>query len=422
MHAANELLRPSVPVVLDQHVEEAAHLRHVRSVQVRAPHVRLMNLERLDERIAAHLDGIAVAGEAGAVRCRQALASPSSGTLFVATVGALEARDMARLDALLDVGQALPETVPGLLSAFGWVTPGCLRGVTAALLDSPQAWRREAGLAACELQGVDPQEAVRPALAAAAPVLRRRALRVAGRLGRRDLLQACVDALDDGECAFEAARAALLLGDRRAALPALEAHAAGGGPFAPSALALVLLALPGERAREHLARLAQDAGGARTVVRGIGLVGDPHFVPWLVARMDDPALARAAGESFALLTGLDLAYLDLERPVPPEVPAGPTDDPQDGDVAMDEDESLPWPDPGRIAAWWQANALRFPAGGRFFMGAQPSPAHCMTVLRQGFQRQRQVAAVHLCLAKPGAPLFNTAAPAWRQKRWLDAMA
>jgi hypothetical protein len=59
-----------------------------------------------------------------------------------------------------------------------------------------------------------------------------------------------------------------------------------------------------------------------------------------------------------------------------------------------------------------------PAGQRVFMGAPPSPEHCTQVLREGCQRQRAVAARHVCLAKPGTPLFAIAAPAWRQQRQL----
>ena len=60
--------------------------------------------------------------------------------------------------------------------------------------------------------------------------------------------------------------------------------------------------------------------------------------------MADPALARVAGEALAMITGLDLAYLDLDGEPPAGFEAGPTDDPADPSVAMDEDEHLPWPD------------------------------------------------------------------------------
>jgi hypothetical protein len=56
------------------------------------------------------------------------------------------------------------------------------------------------------------------------------------------------------------------------------------------------------------------------------------------------------------------------------------------------------------------------------MGEPPSSAHALKVLREGFQRQRSAAALYLCLLKPGTPLFNIAAPAWRQQRLLDGTA
>ena len=159
----------------------------------------------------------------------------------------------------------------------------------------------------------------------------------------------------------------------------------------------------------------------RLLIQGIGVAGDPHYVPWLIQLMQDLKLTRLAGESFSLITGLDLAYLDLERRPPENVELGPNDDPNDDDVAMDEDDSLPWPDPEKIAAWWQANGPRFAPGTRYFMGEPPSPAHCLGVLKTGFQRQRIAAAEYLCLMKPGTPMFNTAAPAWRQQRLLAQM-
>jgi hypothetical protein len=52
------------------------------------------------------------------------------------------------------------------------------------------------------------------------------------------------------------------------------------------------------------------------------------------------------------------------------------------------------------------------------MGEPASRAYCVKVLKEGFQRQRMAAAEYLCLLNLGTPLFNTSAPAWRQKRLL----
>ena len=45
-----------VPEVVSQHAEMAAHLFGVRSEHTHAPHVKLLQLSRIDNRLAAHLD------------------------------------------------------------------------------------------------------------------------------------------------------------------------------------------------------------------------------------------------------------------------------------------------------------------------------------------------------------------------------
>jgi uncharacterized protein (TIGR02270 family) len=415
--------RPIGAVVL-QHVEEAAHLRHVRSALVRAPHVRLIHLGRLDERLAAHLDGVGVAGEYGVGLAHRALERPGRGEIFVATVRALEDRDAPRLERLLAIAEALPASRAGMLSAFGWVSGADLSGTASSLLESDVPWRREVGLAACAMHGVDSGAALVAALRDQDAGLRVRAARVASQVGRVDVLGACLGQLADAEpgCAFEAARSAVLLGDRGAALAALEAVSESSSPMAVSAaLERVLPIVAPQRARALLARVVHRLGPSRVVIRGIAAAGDPHYVPWLLQQVNDPEHARVAGEAFTTITGVDLAYLDLDADAPSAV-AMPDDDPDHGDVAMDEDDGLPWPDQDKIAAWWKANGSRFTPGTRYFMGQPPSTAHCFSVLQTGFQRQRRHAAEYLCLLKPGTPLFNIAAPARRQKRLLTQMA
>jgi len=413
--------RRTIEVVLSQHVEDAALQRNVRSVLVRAPHLRLNRLQRLDERLAASLDGIAQAGDDGLRACAAALDTPGTGQVFTATVRAIEGRSAPMLDRLFALTAALPEARAGLVSAFGWVSAQSLRGITKALLDSPETLQRDVGLAACAMHGVNPGPALETALAAGASPVSTHAMRVAGLLGRVDLLPRCLAALDDARPGhrLSAARASVLLGDRAAAVVALQQLAKAEGAAGVEALQLLLRIAPPEQARAVLQGLAQDAAGSRALVIGTGVVGDAHYVPWLVRQMAEPALARVAGEAFSLITGLDLAEADLERSAPDEAAAGPNDAAGDDKVAMDDDESLPWPDAGKVAAWWQAQGSRFTPGTRHFLGQPVSVAHCLAALKTGSQRQRAAAAEHLCLLKPGTPLFNTAAPAWRQKRLLE---
>lgn len=437
-------------VVVQQHAEEVAALRHVRSVLVRAPHVALHRLARLDERLAAHLDGLHVAGEPGLACLRQALAMPTAGAVFALAVVALQSRDAVTLSQLVALAASLPEARRGLLSAMGWVSAEDLQGTVRALLGSKVAGHRAWALSACAMHKVDPGPYLTQAVQDADEAVRAQAWLVAGRLGRLDLAEAARQALLPQAAAQHDEQATLLLAtaadalsgsiwtSRRAAAWALTLWGEGQNDLVRAALAaagpdqglpphdahrLAVMAAPLAWAREQVRAISAQAERnplmKRRMMRMVAWVGDPQVVPWLLHHMADDKWARLAGECFTLITGLDLVAEGLERPSgEPVPPTGPTDNPDDANVAMDEDDNLPWPDQVRVQAWWQAHGGRYAQGHRHFMGAQPDTAHVLDVLRQGGQRQRIMAAEYLCLLQPGQGLFPVAAPAWRQSRWL----
>lgn len=404
---------PLAHIVL-QHAEEAVMLRDTRAHMLRAPNVGLRQLARMDERLAAHLDGLAVAGEQGARLAAAALQAPGRGECFVAAVRALEDGNAEALAQVFEAAMDSPEARAGTISAFGWVSPASLRGVTQKLSASPSALAREVAVAALAMHRVDSAGAFSTALHDEDANVRRRALRTLSALGRGDLLHACLQMLQDADeaCTFDAARAALMLGDRRMAPAALEQCATQPGPWRSQALCLLLMAQAPRQAHELLKALAQAPDGVRQLVAGAGVSGDPHYVPWLIEQMRQPALARLAGESFCTITGLDLSHPVRELPQPEAL--------GEGEDLADEDDGLPWPDADKVGGWWAVHGHRFTPGVRHFMGEPLSGARCAAVLLGGLQRQRRAAAMHLCLIQPGAPLFDTCAPAWRQKRWLQA--
>ncbi|MEO8630248.1 MAG: hypothetical protein ABI612_19445, partial [Betaproteobacteria bacterium] len=219
--------------MVSQHVEDAAALRSTRTHLVFAPHVKLLHLGRLDERLAAHLDGVAVAGEFGAHLADAALESPGAGAVFVATVGAIEGGQSARLDQLFSLVEAVPESQRGLISAFGWVSAQSLKGTIKELLSSRSSLRQRVAIACCTMHRVDPSKALDSAIEDADVALRARSLRAAGELARSDLLPACHRASKDEDegCRFCGTWSAVLLGDRRIALDALKMIAFFPGAF-----------------------------------------------------------------------------------------------------------------------------------------------------------------------------------------------
>jgi uncharacterized protein (TIGR02270 family) len=353
-----------------------------------------------------------------------ALERPAAGPMFAAAVTAIEAKSAERLNRLYALAEAVPESQRGLIAAFGWVEQEQLRGIVTGLLSSSNSFLRYVGTAACAMHRVDPGTAKDVALQAPTPALRARALRTCGELGRRELIPSCLASLSapDPESRFWGAWSAVLLGNRGPALDALMTIADTQGPHRDRAFRLALQALEPPEAQDWLRHIAQNPDSMRLLIKGSGMAGDPRYVPWLIGHMSDLKTCRLAGEAFSLITGLDLAYLDLDRK-PPEggSGAGPNDDPNDPNVAMDEDDGLPWPDPQRIARWWETNVARFTSGNRYFLGAPLNRENCIRALKEGFQRQRILAAQYLCLLEPGTPLFEWRAPSPRQSRLLAGM-
>jgi uncharacterized protein (TIGR02270 family) len=403
-------LPPIIQHIVEQHAEEAAFLWLLRDAAVDAPHYDLKDLARLDERVEAHMDGLRVAAEPGwEIALAQLDQHREAGEVFAAGVLALEGQDQARISRVIDVAEAEPEAIRGLISALGWLRPERLRGMVKSFLDDPSPMRRMLGLCACSVHRVDPHSYLSRLLTDDAPIVRARALRLIGELGRADLNQELREALHDPDeaCRFWAAWSAGLVGERGPAIPILKQHAEGEGAFKWRALDLVVRIMPQTEAMAWLRGLNSDPRHARLAVTACGIIGDPAFVPWLIGRTEIPELARAAGESFSMITGVDLAYDDLERDAPDGFQAGPNDNPDDENVALDPDEHLPWPDPALIGQWWQDNGARFAAGTRHLLGRPISPKACEQALTAGFQRQRRAAAFELALARPEAPLFNS---------------
>jgi uncharacterized protein (TIGR02270 family) len=395
--------------IVEQHAEEAAFLWLLRDAAVDAPHYALRHLARLDERVEAHIDGLRVAGDPGwEIALAQLAQHREAGEVFAAGVLALESQDQAKIGQVIAVVEAAPEATRGLISALGWLRPESLRGLVKSFLDDASPIRRMLGLAACSVHRVDPHSYLGRLLADDAPLVRARALRLAGELGRAELNQELRNAVQDPDetCRFWAAWSAGLIGERGPAIPILQQHAEGTGIHKWRALDLVLRIMPQTDAMVWLRGLNSDARHARLAVRACGILGDPAFVPWLIGRMELPELARAAGESFSMITGLDLAYDDLEKDAPEGFQAGPTDNPADENVALDPDEDLPWPDPALLQQWWQDNGARFAAGTRHLLGRPLSPDACQHALTAGFQRQRRAAAFELSLVRPDAQLLN----------------
>ena len=421
MRAATQ--RPVIVSLVAQHANEAGALWLRRDEAVRAVDYCLRDLADVDDRLDAHLQGLRCAGHAGLRACDGLLAAGHPGDLFAPTVLALENDDAGRLAELLSIAEAMPPMARALASAFGWVSPQCLKGVVATMLSSSSAFARRVALASCASHRVAPGAALSAACRDVDRAVRERAFRTAGEVGAAALLAALADGLGQGPeegDGYWAASSMVMLGDRGDGLEHLAAVCLEPGPRRTRALQLVLPALGLVGARSLLRRLAVRVGDERLLVLATGWSGDPHYVPWLIAQLGRPQTAALAGEAIVMITG---AMLVLERLTAAPALGDPDAEPAgDSSVTIEPvlagEAYLPKGDAQKVTAWWTAQRHRFAEPKAYLLGAPAEAAQCIGVLRSGTQHRRIAAAHRLALLEPGRAMFEWRAPAWRQVRAL----
>jgi uncharacterized protein (TIGR02270 family) len=409
-----------IPKVVDQFVEESAFLWQLRDAAVSEPHYLLVDLTRLDERVEAQLDGLNVVGEPGWDLVQQALESGQAGETFAAGVLAFQSGDTEKVQQVIEVGTATPEAARGLISALSWLPYEQASTYIRTLLARESPAEKRIGLAALALHRRNPGPALPLAYRSDDLLLKARAFRAAGELGlvaSPVALQANLTA-EEPTVQFWAAWSAALLSGNKDAVACLQRIAEAGGPFAERAAGMAIRRLPSRDARLWLKRLTTNLRQMRLATAAAGALADPVTIPLLIDHMKIPKLARAAGESFSLITGAHIAYDKLECPKPEGFEAGPTEDPQDENVAMDRDLNLSWPDPALIQKWWNARQGNFDKGTRYLLGQPITLDSLRLALKNGFQRQRAAAAIEMAILKPGNPLFEVRAPGFQQQKLL----
>jgi uncharacterized protein (TIGR02270 family) len=410
--------------VLDQHVEEAALLWLRHQVAVGQPHFKLKDLDSLDSLLEAHLDGIRIADgdHADAVWkvCERELEWGDPGEIFPAAVLAFENDNRKRIGRVIKAVGDSYENSRALISALAWIPYQDVAAAIGQVLCAADPFLRRVGIAAMIAQRVDPGTHLNRAVDDADELLAERALRGAGELGRVDLVPSIckkMNAVGEPTVRFAAAWSLARLARDLSAIEVLNETVNDSDPHAERALQLITRVSPPESATACAMGLLESKATRRLGIQAIGCIGLPA-IPKLLELMSDNSLARVAGESFTMITGVDLAEQKLDAEWPEGFSAGPTDDPEDDDVAMDPDENLPWPNLDALAEWWRENESRFEQGTRYLLGKPITEDWCEYVLRFGYQRQRSAAALEMSIMHPGRPLFNIRAPARRQTKQL----
>lgn len=384
-----------------------------RQIAIAAPYVALGDLARLDGLLNSQVDALhwKCAQSWAAVEQRLSGSEYSLHDLFPAAVLAFsEDAPAGWRGFLLELIGPDEPSIGALVEALAWLPLDSIKEHLLQLLASRDTLHQRIALAVCAYRRVDVGDYLTAALQSDAPEHRTCALKAAGELGRGDLLDSLRQHLttESPDWRFTAVCSAVRLGERGPCLERLIEIAGSDCALRKQAISLLPRVLNATQRAGWLDRIKDQSIASPDAIIGIGAAGDPWQIPWLLTLMQDCAVARAAGEAFTLITGLDLVEHGFAQPA-----AAPPAEP------LDPKRGLPWPDPEAIGAWWHANLGHYKRGTRYLLGHPITPDHCRNVLITGYQRQRGAAALELGLIQTGMPLFAVHAPVSEQRDLLD---
>jgi uncharacterized protein (TIGR02270 family) len=405
------LVKRLTRLLTEQAVDDASYLWLLRNQAVLSANYFQSELMELDERLEGYLDEIRLAGSLGWQVCEDNLMWKDAGEIFVGMVAAANQGSTEVMNKVIQVGSQSVELSRGIVSALAWENNENTQTLIKRLLKAQHPLVQRVGVGAAAVTRNDLDQQLSGFIENESVLVRARALKAVGELGRKDLLDACLQQTKDENehCRFWAAWSSTLLGNSQSALSVLKTIAETGGNYSEQACDLAGRSMDREHAQEWLQELGQDQSNLRLAVIFAGAVGMPVLVSWLINMMTIPELARKAAESFVNITGADLIEQDLAGDEPEGFTAGPSENPDEEFVAMDADEDLPWPDVNKIAHWWAHYKDRYTGHERYLCGQLINAQSMKQILSIGKQSNRHAAALELALMEPGKPLVEVRA-------------
>jgi uncharacterized protein (TIGR02270 family) len=319
------MLQGIVTEVVREHVEQAAFQWAQHRMLSAAHPPDAAAVAHVAARLVANLDGVLIAGDdAWPIILDRFEDFPEAGELFVAGYLAMALNGGKRIDQCLWMAHQAPEARHGLAAALAWFPPAISGPTVRRMLDADSATVRATALDVLAHHRADLGARLAGCLADPAPIVCASACALAAATGRAD----CVEAItghagaSDPDLRFAGAAALAALG-HSGAVAALKAETEG--PRAAEALRILSRLLNPADFRSWLGALYHRDATRTLAVRGIGMTGDRSHLGWLIAQMEVPETAAAAGESFLELfpeaAGVEGLFSDDVAVLGPDFPA-----------------------------------------------------------------------------------------------------
>ncbi len=438
------LISATIEPLIRRHAEDAAFYWLQHDTSAYSPRLNLAGLERFSHLLAAHLEGIEVAGDAGWQLSLAALQKwKQTGEAFVCAYTALQNNNPAKLDAVMQEVDARPdELLRGVISALAWVPRArALEAVANWSSVDSGAVKQVAVLRAAALMGHNATASL------SQPIdyffnsmdahVRSAACRAAGQSLDTSTADAPLRAaLQDPDLAARA-EAAIALGKSahaqgqqntpsaikvadtlwHAIVAQVDVHNMATGWYRKQALRrlnrwvqhLACLVAPGNTELAALLAFMPP----RVALRFAAYHGDPAHLPFVVSQMDNADTTRYAAWVWQTITGVDIQTAGMALPEP----ALQDDEPAVTQAQLDSDSGMPLPNVKAIGRY-KTVALR--SSERYLQGQLMSLPRLIDILQEAPQAHRSIAGMYLELNYPEAKL-GLRGPTQAQQQGLSAM-
>ncbi len=404
--------------IAELHLDDVANLWTVWYGGLNDPNFDRDALAELERRIQSHIAGMRLQEPAAWDRCLGQLETIDAAELFAAAQLAFRSYDVNKIRLVVNTAEHNPHAIPGLVSALAWLPEDIFSPWRSKLSSSKSLYHKYYAVEAARLRGEDlgdlldnfcqRQECLNH------PYLGPALLRSLGEFKHHQTRSALLQMSLAEHCEFWRLYSLVLLGEVHLVerlTPYLDS-----ADLQIDALQLIFRILPMDQAHVTISDLAADQNNVSCAILAVGILGDPHAVPWLIGLMHNNDVARLAGFAYSLITGTDLEAAECIFDESPEAIDETVHRELQSENRLVELQSLlPWPDADAVWAHWQQISSGYEPGLRYFAGKNITEQHCINVLDVGFQLHRKCAAFELALINPDLELYNTSGIQYPEK-------
>ncbi|MDH4557271.1 hypothetical protein E8F11_19190 [Pseudomonas sp. BN417] len=395
--ATTLLQRPVNHHILNQHLDEAAFCWLRRQDALWRPSYRCSHLQRLDQLLDAHLEGLRVAGPAAlpiAIGNLQRWKTPDE--VFACTYTLLQQGNGVDWSALEQVLQAHPAAAKGAAAALIWSATPTAADCLKRWSDSTAAALRATSASAFAVTHAGDGPSVHSTwltktLTDPSAAVRARALRCIGewRLpAQAPSLRAALKG-DEPQCRFESAYAMAWLGMPEADAALLETLPLMQGSRQRRALLLFALTAQPDAFEAWIQQAQADPAQSRALIWSLAFRGSAVALTKLLDYVHVPQYAQLSGYAIAHITGLDMDEQGLWNP----------EDQQAGDTPhFSEDDGLLMPDVERLTDWVTRYMAGMPRNAYLLAGQDMRPDNARPLLLAGWLPQCWQTSVLLDMA------------------------